>query len=55
MTIMAENRDLNPGDMTKNPDASSIMSSENGLEDEPDFSDPEDFVDDISDEGGIFF
>ena len=27
------------------------MPEENGIEDEPDFSDPEDFVDDIADEG----
>ena len=26
---------------------------ENGLEEEPDFSDPEDFIDDISDEGRL--
>ena len=27
------------------------MPEENGIEDEPDFSDPEDYVDDITDEG----
>ncbi len=27
------------------------MIEENGIEEEPDFSDPEDYVDDISDEG----
>ena len=27
--------------------------AENGIEDEPDFSDPEDYVDDITDEGSF--
>ena len=29
------------------------MPEENGIEDEPDFSDPDDFIDDVTDEGWL--
>ncbi|KAG8197535.1 hypothetical protein JTE90_007271 [Oedothorax gibbosus] len=45
---MAEDRDLDHSDANKSPDTVT-MNFENGVE-EPNFSDPEDFVDDVSDE-----
>lgn len=46
---MAEDRDLDHADANKTPTTLN-MNFENGVE-EPNFSDPEDFVDDVSDEG----
>lgn len=48
---MAEDRDLDHSDANKSPDTIN-MNFENGVE-EPDFSDPEDFVDDVTDEGTL--
>lgn len=47
---MAEDRDGKANDGDKDPDNVDTNVIENGIVDEPSFSDPEDFVDDISDE-----
>ena len=47
---MAEDSNINSGDATENQNSSNM--DQNGIqEDMPDFSDPEDYVDNISDEG----
>ena len=50
---MAE-EDLISGDQQINGKTNLTSVIENGFYDEPDFSDPEDFVDDITDEGMDF-
>lgn len=50
VSTMAEDSDVNSGDVNENQAIPNNM-EQNGTEDMPDFSDPEDFVDNISDEG----
>lgn len=52
---MAEGEVLNKDNVDENKDSNIKNIIENGHENEPDFSDPEDFVDEITDEGKAIY
>lgn len=52
---MAEGEVLNKDNVDENKDSNIKNIIENGHENEPDFSDPEDFIDEITDEGKTIY